>query len=92
VDGWSPGSTEVTLIDLDTDASETSDEELKEWQTASLDDLAHKFANLVPDRFLPMAELQGYLMLHRSDPVSALVAVRKFILEKRKREGLIERI
>jgi mitochondrial chaperone BCS1 len=93
---WSPNSTAVSLVDFDSDASETAHSEtsseenqLKEWQAASLDDQARKFASLVPARLISMAELQGYLMLHRSDPVSALAGVRKFIREKGDRERFI---
>ena len=59
------------------------------WQHASLDDQAKKFASRVPERFISMAELQGYLMLHRSSPVSALSSVRGFIAEKENRGRLI---
>ena len=91
---WSPDSATVSLVDLDTDvpiprtiSSDSSSEEsqLKEWQTASLDDQARKFASFVPDRFISMADLQGYLMLHRSSPMSALAGVGKFIREKEDR-------
>ena len=95
LEDWSPDSTPVSLVDFDSDVSgtvplETSNEEhqLKDWQTASLDSQAQKFASLIPDRLVSMAELQGYLMLHRSDPMSALAGVRKFIQEKGDREGL----
>lgn len=94
-DDWSPNSTAVSLVDLDTDASVSgtvsSDDEcqLKEWHAASIDDQAKEFAGLVPDRFISMAELQGYLMLHRSDPVSALTGIRKFVREKKNRQGPI---
>lgn len=92
VDDWSPNSTAFSLMDFDTDASGTSDDEhqLKEWQSASLDSQAREFAGLVPEKFVSMAELQGYLMLHRSSPVSAIVGVRKFIREKGNREGLVD--
>jgi len=99
---WSPDST-ITLVDVDADgpisrtvSSESSNHELvtakpnqqKVWQP-SLDDQAQKFASLVPERFISMAELQGYLMLHRSGPVSAISSVRRFIMDKEDREGLI---
>ncbi|KAF9651773.1 P-loop containing nucleoside triphosphate hydrolase protein [Thelephora ganbajun] len=101
---WSPNSTAVSLIDIDTDvpmsrtiSSESSNHELviadpdklKVWQAAGLDDQARKFASFVPERFISMAELQGYLMLHRSDPVSAIASVRRFIVNKENRGGLI---
>ena len=99
-----PNLTSVGLVDVDTDdpmsrtaSSGSSDHEpvivdpdqLKLWQAASLDDQARKFARLVPERFISMAELQGYLMLHRSCPVSAIANVRRFIVDKENREGLI---
>jgi chaperone BCS1 len=104
VGDWSPDSTAVSLVDVDTDvpmsrtvSSESSNHELvivdpdqlKVWQAASLDDQARKFASLVPERFISMAELQGYLMLHRSGPVSAIANVRRFIADKENRGGLI---
>jgi chaperone BCS1 len=104
---WSPHSVAATLIDVDTDvpisraiSSESSNHELviadqdqqQVWQTASLDDQARKFASLVPERFISMAELQGYLMLHRSGPVSAISNVRRFIVDKENRGGLIHRV
>lgn len=57
-------------------------------QPASLDDQAREFASLVPERFISMAELQGYLMLHRGDPASAISSVHEFIADKRSRGGL----
>jgi chaperone BCS1 len=101
---WSPNLTTVSLIDLDTDvpmsrtaSSQSSNHELvvldpdqlKVWQAASLDDQARKFASLVPERFISMAELQGYLMLHRNGPVPAIANVRRFIADKESRGGLI---
>jgi len=99
---WSSDSTTVSLLDADTDvsvsrtvSSESSNHELadpdqlKVWQTASLDDQARKFASFVPERFISMAELQGYLMLHRSGPVSAIASVRRFVVDKENRGGLI---
>jgi len=102
---WSPNLTTVSLIDVDTDvpisrtASQSSNHEvvivdpdqLKEWQAASLDDQARKFASLVPERFISMAELQGYLMLHRDGPVSAIVNGRRFIGDKESRGGFMVR-
>lgn len=87
---WSPNSTAVSLIDVDTDdpmsrtaSSEPPDsDKLETWKPANLDDQAREFAGLVPGRFVSMAELQGFLMLHRSDPGSAIAGVHKFILEK----------
>jgi len=96
-DDWSPNSTAVTLVEFDTDVplsrtnsseSENAECRLKEWQAAGLQGQAQKFASLVPDRVISMAELQGYLMLHRSDPLSALVGAGEFIREKQNREGL----
>lgn len=54
------------------------------------DDSAETFANSVPHRFLSMAELQNYLMLYRSGPASAIEGIKKFIQEKKDREGLID--
>ena len=100
----SPHSTTVTLVDVDTDvpvsrtvSSGSSNHGLviadpdqqKAWQTANLKDQARKFAGLVPERFISMAELQGYLMLHRSGPVSAISGVRRFVVDKESRGGLI---
>ena len=99
----SPHSPAITLIDADTDvpmsrtvSSESSDhilviadqDQQKVWQAADLDDLARKFASLVPERFISMAELQGYLMLHRSGPVSAISGVRRFIVDRENQGGL----
>ena len=97
---WSPNSTTPSLIDVPmsrTASSQSSNHEfvivdsdqLKMWQAASLDDQARKFASLVPERFISMAELQGYLMLHRSGPVSAMANVRGFIVDKESRGGLV---
>lgn len=101
---WSPNSATVSLVDVYTDvpmsrttSSQSSNHELmivdpdqlKVWQAASLDDQARRFARLIPERFISMAELQGYLMLHRSGPVSAIVSARRFIVEKEGRGGLI---
>ena len=61
----------------------------REFAATSLDDQAQKFASRVPERFISMAELQGYLMLHRSDPGSAITSVREFIVDKGSRGGLI---
>ena len=96
-ENWSPNSTAVSLIDGDTDtpmsrtaSSESSDlDQLKMWQPTSLYDQARKFASLVPGRYISMAELQGYLMLHRSDPLSAIAGVRKFIADKENQGELI---
>jgi len=104
VGDWSSDSTTVSLLDADTDvpisrtvSSESSNHELaivgpdqlKVWRAASLDDQAREFAGLVPERFISMAELQGYLMLHRSGPVSAIASVRRFVADKENRGGLI---
>jgi chaperone BCS1 len=59
------------------------------WQSASLNDQARRFSGLIPGRLISMAELQGYLMLHRGDPVSAIGGVRRFIMDKENRAGLI---
>ena len=64
-------------------------DQLKEWQAASLDGQARKFASLVPERFISMAELQGYLMLHRSSPVSAIASGRRFVVDRENRGRLI---
>lgn len=99
---WSPDSTALTLVDVDTDSpisrtdsSESSNHEpmvagpdQQGWRAATLEDQARKFAGLVPERFISMAELQGYLMLHRSGPVSAISGVRRFIVDKENRGGL----
>ena len=96
VGNWSPNSTAVSLIDVDADvpvsktaSSESSDpDQLDAWKPANLDDQAREFASLVPGRFVSMAELQGFLMLHRIDPVSAIAGVHKFILDKESRGEL----
>jgi len=100
----SPDSAAITLVDVDTDSpisrtvsSESSNHELettkpdqqKVWPAIALDDEARKFASLVPERLISMAELQGYLMLHRSGPLSAISNVRRFIAGKENRGGLI---
>ena len=100
----SPDSAAITLVDIDTDgpisrtvSSESSNNELmnakpdqqKVWQAAALDDQARKFASLVPERLISMAELQGYLMLHRRGPVSAISSVHRFIADKGNRGGSI---
>lgn len=96
---WSPNSVSLSLVDLGSEvqtpgavSSKSSDDEheLKEWQAAKLEDQAQKFASLVPDRFISMAELQGYLVHHKTDPVSALAGVRKFIREIRDEKGRSE--
>jgi chaperone BCS1 len=108
VGSWSPNSTTVSLVDLDTDvpmsktvSSEVSNHELmapdldqlKVWRVASLDYQARKFASLVPERFISMAELQGYLMRHRSDPVSAIAGIRRFVVDKEgRRESIRPRV
>lgn len=93
-DDGSPGSIPVSLIDFDTDvgtfSSESSNDEHQQWQTATRDDQARTFASFVPDRSISMAQLQGYLLLHRSDPVSALAGIREFVREKVDREEGIE--
>jgi chaperone BCS1 len=95
VGNWSPNSTAVSLIDGDvpisrTVSSESSDPDQPEvWQPISLYEQARKFASLVPGRFISMAELQGYLMLHRSDPLSAIAGARRFIADKGNRGELI---
>ena len=100
----SPTLTTVSLVDVDTDvpisrtaSSQSSNHELvivdpdqlKAWQAASLDNQARGFASLVPERFISMAELQGYLMLHRNGPVSAIANVSRFVMEKESRGGLV---
>lgn len=104
VGDWFPNLTAVNLGDIDPDvpisrtsSSDSSNHELvivdpdrlKVWQAASLDDQAREFASLVPERFISMAELQGYLMLYRSGPVSAIANVRRFIVDRESRAGLM---
>ena len=101
---WFPNLTTVSLVDADADDQMSSPEsaespnhefvivdpdQLRIWEAAGLDDQARKFASLVPERLISMAELQGYLMLHRSGPVSAIVNVRRFIGGKENREGVV---
>jgi len=100
----SPDSAAITLVDIDTEgpisrtvSSESSSHEFmstkpdqqRVWQDAALDDQARKFASLVPERLISMAELQGYLMLHRRGPVSAISCVHRFIADKENRGGSI---
>ena len=93
----------VTLVDIDSDSPISRTVSLESsnhgpvaakgdqmaWQAAALGDQARKFASLVPERFISMAELQGYLMLHRNGPVSAISSVGRFIMDKESRERLI---
>ena len=104
VGNWSPNSTSVSLIDVDMDVpmsrtassqspnhelASVDQDQLRLWRVASLDDQARKFGSFVPERFISMAELQGYLMLHRSDPASAIAGFRHFITDKEDRGDLI---
>jgi len=101
---WFPNLTAVNLVEVDTDVriSRTSSsdspnrelvivgpDQLKMWKSSSLRDQAREFASLVPERFISMAELQGYLMLHKNSPVSAIVNVRRFIVDRESRAGLM---
>lgn len=48
---------------------------------ATLDALAHEFADAVPEYTVSMAALQGYLMqgVHKRDPVAAVRGVRAWV-------------
>jgi len=86
-DGDSPNSSAVSLISLECSNHELVVTDLPD-QLAGLDEQAREFASHIPERFISMAELQGYLMLHRNGPLSAIESVREFIVDRESREGL----
>ncbi|KZP01412.1 P-loop containing nucleoside triphosphate hydrolase protein, partial [Calocera viscosa TUFC12733] len=53
---------------------------------AARDALAARFAAAIPEREFSMAALQGYLMLHKIDPVKCVDGVEAWIVEERERK------
>jgi chaperone BCS1 len=52
---------------------------------AELDELARRFAELVPEERLSMASLQGFLLRHKLDPQAAIDNVERFVEAEQER-------
>ncbi|RDH26389.1 P-loop containing nucleoside triphosphate hydrolase protein [Aspergillus welwitschiae] len=53
-----------------------------EWEPNDLDRLANQFASNIPPGWFSPASLEGYLLRHKNDPVSAACSVKEWVDQK----------
>lgn len=50
-----------------------------QWTSSDINNLAQKFASLLKDTPLSSAQVQGYLLLHKDDPLKAISNINQLL-------------